>query len=84
MYVSIEVMYEAQILDGSHQPFHRVIRVSDHAGAYKQSFNVITPVKLDRKIHQLGNGECSPRQIITSPVDAVGAIIHTIIRQHDL
>lgn len=35
----IEVMYEAQILDGSHQPFHRVIRVSDHAGASQELVN---------------------------------------------
>ena len=76
-------MYLPQVFGNTHKALHRIIGVADYAGTEKQPFYIIATIKFHRQFHQFGYGEGGARKVIATSVDAVGAIVDTIIGKHD-
>jgi hypothetical protein len=53
-------------------------------GTQEKPFDIVTVVKLDREVHQFRHRQCGTGNIVAAAIDAVGAIEHAVIYQHDL
>ena len=84
MDIPVEPMDFTQVPGNPYQTLHRIIGIPNDSRTQKQSLDVIPTIKLNRQIHQFGYGKSGTRQVITTPVDTIGAIINAIIGKHDL
>ena len=83
MDISVEAMHQSQVFGNTHKAFHRIVGVADNAGTEKQTFYIVATIELHRQLHQFGYGEGGTRKVVTTPVDAVGAIVDAVIGKHD-
>ena len=80
--VAIEVMHRPQVLGYRHQTLHRVVRIPHHPTAQEQPLDVVPSIELHHYLLQLMHRQRCPLDIVTPSVDAVGTIIHAVVRQH--
>jgi hypothetical protein len=80
MDVTAEFVFVAQRLSHGDQLLHRVIGALDNTGAEKKPFDVISFVKLDRKIGDLLRRKSGTWSVAGDPIYAVLAVVHTIVR----
>ena len=84
MDVATEPMLGAQRpRDGNHL-LHGVVRIADDARAEEQSFDVISPVKIEREADDFLRREACPLHVAGRAVDAVQAIVDAVVGKQDL
>ena len=81
MDIPIEPLLVPQLFHNSDKPFHRIIGIFENAGAEKQPFDVIAPVKIHRQFHNFFHGECGPLDIVAAPRHAESAIVDAMVGQ---
>ncbi len=84
MNVAVETMHGPQLANHPDHPLHRVVGVTQHAGTEKQALDVVAAVEPDRQIDQLADRERGLADVVAAAVDAIGAIVDAMVRQHDL
>ena len=77
-------MHGAKLLHHPHHPLHRIIGTAHHPRTEKKSLDVVATIKLHGQRNQLRRGEHRPGTVVAAPVDAVGAIVHAVVGEHDL
>ena len=55
-----------------------------NTGTQEKPFDIVTAVKFDCEVHQFRHRQCGTGNIVAAAIDAVGAIEHAVIYQHDL
>ena len=81
--IALELMLIAQDMDRPDHLLHRIIRAFDHPAGQEQPLDKIAAVKLDRQLRQLAGGEGRAPAIIAGAVDAVFAVVYTVVgHQH--
>ncbi len=64
-------------------PLRGVVGVPHHAGGKKQPLDIIAAVELDGKVRQLLGSEGGAGHVVGAAVDAVSAVIDTVVgHQH--
>ena len=82
--ISVEAVYLAQVFGHAYQAFHGVVGIAYHAGAEEKSFDVVAAVELDGEIHEFGDRESGPGNVVADTVDAIGTVVDAIVGEHDL
>ena len=82
--VTVEAVRGAKVFDHAHHALHRVVRVTDDAGAEEEALDVVAAVELDGEVHELANGECGAWAVVRAAVHAVGAVEDAMVGEHDL
>src|ERR1051325_7909186 len=62
---------------------HGIIRTANDAGTEKQTFDVVAPVKIQRQLNNFFWSKPRARDIARDAVNAVKAIVDTIIREQN-
>ena len=84
MNISLKVEFISQFPECGHNLLHRLVGTFPNSRTQKQSFNIISPVKLHRQPAYLLRGKGSPFYIIGCTIDTVFAVIDTLIRKKNL
>ena len=71
------MMFLAQLPGHADDQFHGVVRTLNDPAAQKQSFNVVSFVKIERQRDDFLGREAGPLHIAGPPVDAIMAIVQT-------
>ena len=83
MDITVKTVHLPQIFGYTHKSLHCIVRITDHSGAKKQPFDIVTTVEFHRQLHQFRNGKGSAGKIVATTVDAIGTIVNAIIGKHD-
>ena len=84
MDVAVEAMYQSQVSGNGCEALHRIVRVTHHTTAEKQSLDIVAPIELHRDLLEFADRECGPFDVVRTTVDAVGAVVHAVVGQHHL
>ena len=82
--VAVESVEAPQQRQRSRDAFHRFVRGAEDARTQEQTFDIIPPVEFHREIRDLFRGKDRPRDVVASPVDAVGAVVGAHVCHEDL
>ncbi len=82
--VTVEAMHGAQLLSHPCKPLHRIVGIAHDTRAEKQTFDIVSAIKLHRHLNDLAHRHCSPLYVVAATIYAVGAVIHTVVRKHNL
>ena len=84
MDIAVKPVYCPEVFYHPDEALHRVIGIAHNTGTQEKPFDIVTAVKLDREVHQFRHRQCGTGNIVTAAIDAVGAIEHAVICQHNL
>ena len=82
MDIAIEAVYGAQVFYHAHQAFHRVVGIAHDAGTEEQPLDVVTPVEFHGEFDQFADRKRGAGDVVARAVDAVGTVIHAVVREH--
>ena len=83
MDVAVEAVHGTEVAYNSCQPFHGIVRITHYATRQEQTLNIVATIEFHRNLFEFRNTESSPLDIVRSTVDAVGAVVHAVVGQHD-
>ena len=75
-------MNGSKVFGDTDQALHRIVRIAHHARAEEQPLDVVPSIEFDGEVNEFAHGEGGTGNVVASPVDAIGTIINTYIREH--
>ena len=84
MDITVKAVNGTKVTDNRCQAFHRIVRIAHYPTRQEQSLDVVATIELHGDFLELGDGERGALDVVGATVDAVGTVVHAVVRQHHL